>query len=149
MIRKFLPKIHLKIIADQITIRIDMRINLVITIVMKTAKIKGMITVLIIIITNTNVINNGYNNQYKNNYYRSPYNNGNTQGPSIPYNNSNFQGQSNISNDKLCNRDCNWQELSSYIIQKGTDIQFFMVNNTNTTIVLEPGDLIIATLDVI
>ena len=53
-----------------------------------------------------------------------------------------------IDNDKLCNRNCSWQESSSYIIQRGNNIQFVMVNDTDTTIVFEPGDLI-ATLDVI
>ncbi|KAG2190276.1 hypothetical protein INT46_007762 [Mucor plumbeus] len=54
----------------------------------------------------------------------------------------------NIHNDKLCNKDCSWLESSSYIIQRGDDIQFFMVNDTDSTIIFEPGDLI-ATLDII
>jgi hypothetical protein len=53
-----------------------------------------------------------------------------------------------INNDKLCNRNCSWQESSSYIIQRGNNIQFVMVNDTDTTIVFEPGELI-AILDVI
>ena len=54
-----------------------------------------------------------------------------------------------IANDKLCNnRDCSWQEPSSYIIQKGPNIHFIMVNDTDTTRIFESGDLI-ATLDVI
>ncbi|CEP06850.1 hypothetical protein, partial, partial [Parasitella parasitica] len=62
--------------------------------------------------------------------------------------NSKYHVVCDIESEQLCNNECMWTPSASYIMQKGDEVHLILVNDTDTTIVLDPGDPI-ATLDVI
>ncbi|KAG1096307.1 hypothetical protein G6F42_018388 [Rhizopus arrhizus] len=59
-----------------------------------------------------------------------------------------FQVVCDIVCDKLCNKECVWAQSASYIVQKEDTVYLFLVNDSDNTIILEPGELI-ANMDVI
>lgn len=50
-----------------------------------------------------------------------------------------FQVVCDIVCDKLCNKECVWAQSASYIVQKENTVYLFLVNDSDNTIILDPG----------